>query len=53
MSLSKIDRAYKIATRMAVEDPRFIPVFERMEKIKAKQDDTAAALRRAQEITGV
>lgn len=52
MTREEVNRAYLIAARRASENPIFIPVFERVERIKAKfdaQDDALARARAALE----
>lgn len=47
MIREQVNRAYLIAARRASEDPIFLPVFERMERIKAEFDAQDNALARA------
>ncbi|WP_299933766.1 hypothetical protein [uncultured Pelagimonas sp.] len=52
MTQAEVDRAHKIAARRVLEDPSFLPVFERMEALKAKfaaQDNAIARARAALE----
>lgn len=47
MTRADVDRAFRSSARLAAGDPRFVPVFERMERIKARHDAQDGAIARA------
>lgn len=52
MTEERMEECYRQAAKLAVEDPAFIPVFERMEEIKADFEAEQAALERARAALG-